>query len=322
MINSKIQAGVSGRQNLQVLVGGKVVRETGFTPNMILDSWFTILQTTGCGNAASNQSVAVGTGTTAPAPTQTTLVNFLAGKAAADSVVTSNLGIISGHAVTKVTRTFTFAEGAVVGNVSEVATYTRVTNNLNPTSASICNTRALTLNQSGIPTAIPVGAGEQLRVVHETELRLNLTPFIGVFSLTSAGNTSNYTLEMQASSIASLNHCEELLFGTNFRSDFNASLNFTQVADSVTFGVNNGNSIPSGAVSASSTAVSTKPAATTLRVTQTYSSVQANLGSGIGGFALGGAFGNCEFTIKATPRIPKTSLNKLTAAFDFVFTRI
>lgn len=104
----------------------------------------------------------VGTGTVAPAETQTQLAAYVASSAASiDSVMT--YGSAPAYVAT-LTNVYTFATGAVVGNMTEVGVGWGNTNAANLFS------RALILDINGNPTSFPVFADEQLEVTYQIKI--------------------------------------------------------------------------------------------------------------------------------------------------------
>lgn len=325
MTSSNFNAGICGRQNLQVLKDGKVVRETGFHKNMILDSWFAMMVAGGGGPSSSNQAVSVGTGSTAVSPSQTTLASFLASRGGADSSVLVDLGIVSGNSVKKFVRTWTFLEGAVVGNVSEVMTYTNYANwgAGGAAAGTPGHSRSLVLDAFSVPTSIPVGAGEQLRIVHETELRIDLAGFSGSFDMTTGGFTTTHTCAVKVCNIGTINHILSMFFGRAFGTTFGADYNLNNYQTALTFGVNNGAPTMTAPVTTGQAAIVVSLVTpTSIKLAYTIASTQGNLAGGIGGVSLGGADTAAHFAVKFSPALPKTNLNKINLAIQFNFTRI
>lgn len=147
------EVGVAGVfQNIQVLDReGRVKRETGAFQNLITNAGLTRLATT---SASLCNWCRVGTGSTAPAFTDTALENQIA------SHSTSNAGrganVAEGYCFAN--YTWTFPVGAVVGNISEIGTGWASDSN------NTLFSRALILDALGNPTTITLLADEQLRV--------------------------------------------------------------------------------------------------------------------------------------------------------------
>jgi len=321
--------GLRGRQNVQVLKKGKVCRESGFHKNLILDNFFNDLTnpsaTTTMGSTLSYQHVVVGTGSTAPAPTQTNLATYLAGKSTTDgATVSTYLGVVNNKAQYKWSRTWTFTESAVTGNVSEVGTKNASTPGT--LSATALHTRALVLDVNSNPTSIPVGAGEQLRVIHEFLFEVDLTAFSQNMSVTTGGNTTNHTVEMQWTNITTAaNFTQFILESTIFRgTGGSAVLAPSNTYSSLTFGA--GNTTPTVGTGFATSAVKThtQPSGVlTARLNWSIPSTGGNATGGIGGMHVGGtSAGNAPLCVKFTPALPKTSLNKLVIGFDFTYTRL
>lgn len=325
-MNINYEVGFRGEQNIQVLRDGKVVRETGFQKNVILDEWFTRLLTQNNIDRIdgySNSRCVVGTGTTAPNPTQTSLISYLAGTSGsnADITVGSN-GIISNYKEVWVQRIFNFAEGAVVGNIAEVGTTIHGTV---PSSGTPLLTRALVLDVNGNPTTIAVTAQEQLRVIHRLYTRLSNVPVTGTLALTTGGNTLNYNYDIRLVDAANTWGRYGFLDDPKYRTGVAAR--GETVHDTLTHGTNLGNPSTSGAsaiigngASAPQTLISVVKNGLSVSITWEIPAISGNLVSGIGGIR-GGSFSSTEWAISFTPKIPKTSLNKFRYTITFTFAR-
>lgn len=157
------KAGVKGYYRIQKLRKGEVVYDSGDFPNLITNSGLNYL-------AASTgwlSTCRVGTGTTAPAFTDANLETEIASVTNAnnyDGTTTRtvfNTDAIGSIYYTANRRTYNFAEGAAVGNISEVA--------IGPSTGNVFS-RALIVDGAGNPTTITLLADESLRVFHELRL--------------------------------------------------------------------------------------------------------------------------------------------------------
>lgn len=131
--------------------------------NLILNGMFDrLLNSLGADFAI--KGVIFGAGTTAPSETQTSLVSYLGGGnsfQAGDTIVNST---VSPRSVTR-WCTIRCAEGAVVGNVAELAIYLgSVGGSEAPSSGVTIGTRARITDEGGSPTVISVASDEFLEV--------------------------------------------------------------------------------------------------------------------------------------------------------------
>ncbi len=326
-MNINRDVGVRGEQNLQVLRNGVVVRETGFHKNLILDSWFTRILTPGNVeqiDGYSNSKCAVGSGTTAPNVTQTTLTSFMAAAVGINSDITvGSNGIVSNYKEVWVQRVFNFAEGGVVGNVAEVGT--TISSTL-PNSGTTLLTRALVLDVNGNPTTIAVTAQEQLRVIHRLYTRLSNVPVTGTLSLTTGGSTVNYDYDLRlndaAATWARYGFLDSPAYkaGTAGRAETvhqNLAHNVNLAAPTVSgtsVTVGNGGATPQTLVSVVKTGLS-------VAITYEIPASNGNIAGGFQGMK-GGSFSSMEWGVSFTPRIPKTALNKFRYTITFNFVRI
>lgn len=318
MLNVAAEATIKGRQNLQVLVNGEVVRETGFHKNMVLNSWFAgLVNGTARGDSISYNHVAVGTGTTAVSATQTGLANYLTKKEVADSVTHAVLADSGDNSVYRTTRTWTFAESAVIGNITEVATYALASGSVN--SSTVAHTRALVLDVNGDPSSIALSTGEQLRVVHELELGVSNLMTTTTQDMTTGGSTVNYTIQLQRT-----NKTENML-RTLFFANSNIFALLTPFASFTTFSfsASNGPVTTTGAVNYTSACTLSLENPLKIKSAITLNSAVGNVAGGTEGIVLTATSpSQCLYGIKFTPKLPKNSLNKLTFDFSLEFVRV
>lgn len=179
--------GLAGEYNLRVRsADGKLLRETGWFPNLILDAGLNRWGTGGIITGA-----AIGTGTAAPAASDTALQAF------SSFTTTSGTGngvqTVEASSPYYTSRTFVFrtALGALNGNYSEIG--------VGWGSTSLFS-RALILNGSAVPTAITVLSTEQLDIVY----RLRLYPPIVDTSTDIVLDGVTYTVTGRASNVTAL----------------------------------------------------------------------------------------------------------------------
>lgn len=157
--------------------------DTGWMKNMVLDSGLDMLGAPAGLNPMGFGSV--GTGATAVNASQTSLVTHLASKAGWVIVSQSNVGSPT-YAGTGVVSC-TFAQGAVVGNITELG-LGRVT------GGSQLFSRCLILDGSGVPTALTVGTIDQLTLYYKITITPVITDITG--SLTVSGTSYTFTARL------------------------------------------------------------------------------------------------------------------------------
>lgn len=183
-MNNTINMGVkiAGEYNLVITRGDGTVEETGWFHNLILDQG---LDRIGSSNSVSEiaRYVQVGSGNIAPAVTQVALQTFVAGADGGSSAVSyTNEG--SPLYATLFTYDYAFGQGAVVGNITEVGIGWAA-------SGSTLFSRALILDNLGVPTSITLVAIDQLTVFYRLKLVPPLTDTTS--SVTISSTTYNYT---------------------------------------------------------------------------------------------------------------------------------
>ena len=182
MINFDIKLG--GEYKLVITKPDGTKQETGWFSNLILNQGLDRIGT------SSNQIISyaqVGTGNVAPAITQIGLNSFLAGSSQFTGVPVTNSGAptyISNHV-----WNFPFAQGAVVGNITEIGV------GWAPTGNNLFS-RALILDNLGSPTSITLVAIDQLTVYYRLKV---VPPLTDVSSTVTIGGTPyNYTARVSS----------------------------------------------------------------------------------------------------------------------------
>lgn len=153
--------GMSGRYRVQVRDAEthEVVKDSGWFSNLILDSG---LEALGTAPGHVLRYCRVGTGNTAPAVTQTALVNQLA--STATQAVSDTVGAATSAPYYWWTRiVFRFAAGAATGNVAEIGIGWAAT-------GDTLFSRSLVKDANGDPTTITVLATEYLDVTYEVRV--------------------------------------------------------------------------------------------------------------------------------------------------------
>ena len=252
-------------------------------PNLILDSG---LDRMGA-NADYLNWCQVGSGSTAPASTQTTLVARVAGTSTKQSNVSANSGAAPFFA--RQTVTFRFAAGVATGVLAEVGVGWATTGSL--------YSRALILDALGNPTTITVLADESLDVTYELRIYVWTESTTGIIAL--KGITHDV---LHKSAIAA-----QWLIAGGKASDTSPSVTaFTgQVSEDIT-GSPSGTNISSATISAA--AYTPGALARTLNITAGLT--QWNNASGIGAIRIAAGWG--QWQIGFTPNIMKTASDILT----------
>lgn len=183
-----IQCKLGGKYQLTVRRAGEIVQQTDWFDNLILDQGLNYLglYSNGTLSSASPFEYAhVGTGTSAASASQTQLDSYVAGVAYLSSSTSSSNSGAPLYART-VVQNYAFAQGAVVGNISEVGIgRTLVTGNL--------SSRARVVDGGGNPTTISITAIDQLTVSYALTITRNLAQSSG--SVVLDGVTYPYTMD-------------------------------------------------------------------------------------------------------------------------------
>lgn len=176
---------VRGRFKLEIVKADGRVRQVLEFPNLITNNGLDILSGT-VGSGLWSVVCCVGTGTTAPANTDTALTAILASTSTIFSHSNSN-GSTSPYAASAIT-TWQFAQGAAAGNISEVG--------CGPTTTSLFS-HALILDSGGSPTTITVLSNEFLNVTYTLEMLPPLSDVTGTITLA----TLNYGYTIRAANV-------------------------------------------------------------------------------------------------------------------------
>ncbi len=184
MNTQQINLSMSGQYMMQVKRSGIIINETPWFDNMILNSGLDNLGKevnflqycfTGSGNStvsANNTSLASKIETTSGSPAQY----------AANYSQYSNSGAPNYETTTDIS--YTFAQGEVVGNISEVG----IGPNLDGTELF---SRSLVTTSTGQPTSIAVTAMDELTITYRLKLKPNVNTTTGSFTI--GGQTIGYS---------------------------------------------------------------------------------------------------------------------------------
>lgn len=173
---------ISGEYRLVLNAGTPRERDTGWFKNMVLDNGLNML---GSGPSSIFANCSVGTGTAAPAAGQTTLGTYLAQKLGTSSTAATNVGTPTYAG--QFTSSYTFAQGAVIGNIAEVG--------IGPgTLGTNLFSRSRIVDGSGTPTTLTVVALDQLTVYYRVTVTPVVTDATGSFLI--SGVSYNYTTRL------------------------------------------------------------------------------------------------------------------------------
>jgi hypothetical protein len=193
---NELKIGLGGRFRLEAIQKDGSKRFLGEFNNMVLNSGLDQIGNevnTISSNNHHLRAVYVGTGNSVPAPTQTKLDNPIARQA-----ISNNFGTVTHSSevppYNEWSALYTFAFGAVVGNIAEIGVGP---NNLTLTTAVLFS-RALILDGGGLPTTITVTAAEALSVTFFHRIY----PPTGTVTGTVTVGGINYDYQMRAAFIS------------------------------------------------------------------------------------------------------------------------
>ena len=190
MNNIAMNTKISGEYNLVITSADGTVRETGWFPNLILNQGLNRFGDT----ASASQALAyasIGTGNSTPIATQTTLDTVTAYSAA--STYSNDTITVAGaptYAATH-TITYTFTQGAVIGNMAEVGIGSAA-------AANALFSRALILDTNSNPTTITLTSLDQLIIYYKLTINPPIVDGTGTVVLNSI--TYNYTTRLSSAS--------------------------------------------------------------------------------------------------------------------------
>lgn len=165
---------MTGRYRLQVRRAGELVQDTGWFDNLITDAGLEALGE----DKAIGQYCSVGTSNTAPSNSDTTLGSHLANTT---TVSATSRGVnTSGTRYGYETRSYQFAQGAVIGNVAEVG-------------IGWLSGGSGLFSRSLVSPVLPLLAIDQLTVTYELRIYPPTTSTTG--AVTIGSTIYNYTLK-------------------------------------------------------------------------------------------------------------------------------
>lgn len=196
---AKIKQGVSGRFKLRVLKRGIILRESGWSKNLIVNSWFDWLfqnvATTGF------MGFVAGSGTATPDVTDTQLQSFLGGGGQFQEAWLTTNSTVSPRGFTVGVRCRA-AEGAVVGNVAEIAMCRGGSGSGVPNNSSPLMNRARVLDEMSAPTTVAVASDEILEVIYEFTF-FAIDGATGTLTINIDGTPTDFDYEIRP---VSMNH--------------------------------------------------------------------------------------------------------------------
>jgi len=157
----------SARFKLRAMKGNIIMRESAWCPNIIVNGAFDYwLQ-----NATSIgiMGFVAGAGTSTPQATDTSLQSFLGGGGLVEEGWVTKNTTVSPRSITIGVR-IRANEGAVVGNVAEIALCRGSSGSGTPDNSTPILNRARVVDEMGDPTAIAVLSDEFLEVIYEITL--------------------------------------------------------------------------------------------------------------------------------------------------------
>lgn len=193
---------VKARFKLRAMKGNIIVRESAWCPNLIVNGWFNQLFS-GLPSLYGICGFLAGAGTAAAAETDTALVSYLGGgNDLQQSYIVTN-ATVSPRSMTVGVR-YRGAEGAVVGNVSEVAMYWS-TSGIGPASNRSIINRARVVDELGNPTSVTVLSDEFLEVIWEFT-HFAIEGATGTLTINIAGTPTDFDYEIQPVSMNGNSH--------------------------------------------------------------------------------------------------------------------
>ena len=298
-----INAKLEGKYKLVIKHADGTATDTGWFDNLILNSGLDAL---GASNVDVRYGV-VGSGTSTPIASQTQLdAQFGSYGTVQTAYGLASVSSGSPSYVRTLTRAYQWAQGGVVGTLSEIG--------IGPASNGLgLFSRALILDSLGSPTTLSLISTDQLIAYYA----ISITPNIGdtTGSVVISGTTYTYTLRLaNAASFASFSN---LLLGYQF----------SQIQPPTTYGSDATLGSITGQPTASSSSTLSSQSQGTYATgsyhadgTVTMSISQGNVTGGIKAMLLPyGAGSTMNYQVLFSSPIPKTALNTLSLTFRFAW---
>ena len=308
---------VGGEYNIVIKKPDGTEIETGWFPNLILNQGLDMMGASA--GASPIQYASVGTGSSTPIPTQTSLDSNLGGY----STYSANAGTSNAGAPTYAglhTQVYSWPQGAVVGNITEIGIGMATAN------GSLFS-RALILDSLGAPTSITLISIDQLIVYYRLSLTPPLTDITGTMVLD--GVTYNYTSRIvNALQWGNVEYIYEYppyfnnIYGTTAYGPDAALVPITTYTVS---GDTGGTSSLSPNVGTSTYINGSYHVDWTFAYPPGYGNTGSNGApwAGIGGFRVtgGGPWSVINFQVVLSSPIPKVNTNQLSLTFRFSWSR-
>jgi hypothetical protein len=179
MSNVNLNISLSGQYRAEIKRGDGTIEELPWFDNLITDLGLNRLGSDGSVQVINY--VKVGTGTSTPVVTDTSL-NAQVAQVSLNNYTALNKG--SPNYESEITITFIFAQGAVVGNITEVG--------IGWDTGTGLFSRALFKDTNGDPVSITLTAIDQLTLYYKVKVFPNLNDVTGSFIV--SGTTYNYTI--------------------------------------------------------------------------------------------------------------------------------
>lgn len=242
------------------------------------------------------------TNTDEPLVTDTSLANTLGSASGAGTMVPTNSGGTP-EWFYQMERVYTFAIGAVVGNVSKFGFFSAATGGTMFSSA-------LTKDPVGDPTPIPVGASDQLFVTWQLRKYISITPVTGSIDISFDGAPTSVSYEIKPANLGSTSPQYYFSAPSSAAPSAAAYLYESQALGGVTGApVGSGLTIPA--------VLSSYQAGSYYRdMTFNAGTSQGNFSTGIGAATYGGSgLATNGYQVSFTPKLPKDADSTLSLPF-------
>ena len=163
MINIEYGAKVSGSFEIKVVRNGAVIKKLDRNNNLILSNQMASIWVLGT-------YLHVGSGSTPPTFSDTSLVNWVAAKQSTGGWSEVSSSLVGDNYEREDKRDHQFNVGAVIGNISELGLSSTIS------QSTALDTRALLKDEVGDPTTISLGALDQLVVTYFIKKQINMLP--------------------------------------------------------------------------------------------------------------------------------------------------
>lgn len=308
--------GLKGRLRIQTknVETGEWMQDSGWFDNLITNGLFDKI----CSNSNNaNQNMgatmylthcALGTGTTPPAITDTTLgVQYGPRTSVVDVHTTANSGAPLYYAY--LTKRFVFTQGSIIGNMTEVGIF-------NTSTGSTCNVHALLKDGAGNPTTMTVTAIEQVYLTYELRQYPTLTDYAG--SIVISGITYDYVLRSHSVQAGKYALWITGLFGLTGTAQVTAHSTNVPLALTAVPGL--------GADTANQVVTPYVNGTYYSECEYTWGTAEANIAGGIGSFVINtyaNTFNETEtYGFYFTPKLDKTDVKQLKLKFRLGLVRV